>query len=145
MVTQAPDGTVEFRFFRPEARRITLAGDFNGWHRTSLLMTKGHDGWWRYQLKLAPGCYQFRYLGDGQWYTDYAAFGVEHGPFGMNSVVKVDPPRDEEIPAPQQPVVKFPHISETDRHQSDRGVGHSTRRGEDIRIPDAGLAELCLS
>jgi len=91
MVVQGPDGTVEFRFFRPKARRIALAGDFNNWHQSCFPMTRDADGWWRYQLKLAPGCYQFRYRGDGQWYTDYAAFGLEHGPFGLNSVVLVDP------------------------------------------------------
>ena len=116
MVTQARDGKVEFRFFRPHARHVTLTGEFNGWHKTSLPMTKGPDGWWHYELRLAPGCYQFRYLGDGQWYTDYAAFGLEHGPFGMNSVVKVDAPPRAETQTKRQPVVRLPHISETQDH-----------------------------
>ena len=102
MVTQTRDGAVEFRFFCPAASVVTLAGEFNGWHQTSLPMTKGPDGWWRRQLRLAPGCYKFRYVGDGQWYTDYAAFGLEHGPFGPNSVVKVDLPKGD-APEPAGP------------------------------------------
>ncbi|UCD30202.1 MAG: isoamylase early set domain-containing protein, partial [Planctomycetota bacterium] len=95
MVRQVRDGIVEFSFFRPYAICVTLVGDFNGWHTKSLPMTKGPDGWWRYRLRLAPGCYQFRYLVDGKWHTDYAAFGLEQGPYGFNSLVKVDPPENK--------------------------------------------------
>ncbi|HOB75442.1 MAG TPA: isoamylase early set domain-containing protein [Phycisphaerae bacterium] len=92
MVLQKTDGTVEFSFFRPTASSVFVAGDFNGWHKTSMPMTRGEDGWWHCRFRLAPGIYQFRYLADGQWFTDYAAFGLERGPFGWNSVLKVDPP-----------------------------------------------------
>jgi 1,4-alpha-glucan branching enzyme len=92
MVVQRADGIVEFSFFRPEAKQVSLSGDFNGWHKTSMPMSKDPDGWWRYDVRLAPGQYEFRYLSDGQWFTDYAAFGLERGPFGWNSVLKVDPP-----------------------------------------------------
>ncbi len=92
MVLQEMDGSVEFRFLRPEASSVALSGDFNGWHKTSMPMALGEDGWWRYRFLLAPGVYEFRYLADGQWFTDYAAFGLEPGPFGWNSVLKVDPP-----------------------------------------------------
>lgn len=91
MVRQMMDGLVEFRFFRPNARQVSLAGQFNGWQPGILTMKKSDDGWWRCRLSLAPGCYEFRYFADGQWFTDYAAFGVEPTPFGWNSVVKVDP------------------------------------------------------
>jgi 1,4-alpha-glucan branching enzyme len=108
MVTQHPDGTVTFRFFRPQAASAFLVGEFNGWHRSSLPMHRQADGWWRCALRLAPGCYQFRYLSDGEWFTDYAAFGVEYTPMGHNSVVKVDP-----VSAPKPEPVKLPHISQT--------------------------------
>jgi len=107
MVTQLPDGTVEFRFYRPGARHVTLAGDFNGWNKTSLPMHLGKDGWWRYAIRLAPGCYQFRYVADGEWHTDYAAFGLEHGPFSLNSVVKVEPAPGTRTATPRPAVVRF--------------------------------------
>ena len=43
-------------------------------------------------MKLPPGEFRFRYCADGVWYTDYAAFGVEPGQFGMDSVVYVAQP-----------------------------------------------------
>lgn len=109
MVTQLPDGTVEFRFYRPGARHVTLAGEFNGWHKQSLPMRMGPDGWWRYQLRLAPGCYQFRYLADDEWHTDYAAFGLEHSPFGVNSVVRVDAVLQTRKTPARPPLVRFPN------------------------------------
>jgi len=90
MVSQLQDGTIEFCFFCPYVNQVVLTGEFNGWNITSMPMNKGPDGWWRYRIKLNPGCYQFRYVGDGKWYTDYAAFGLTKGPYAYNSVVKVD-------------------------------------------------------
>jgi hypothetical protein len=104
MVTQTSNGTVVFQFYRPDVSRMTIAGDFNGWQH-SFYMTRGRDGWWRSQIELAPGTYRFRYVGDGQWFTDYAAFGVEPGPFGWNSVLKVDAPQVVITPEPT-PVVE---------------------------------------
>ncbi len=92
MVTQTTDGKLLFQFYRPGARQVTIAGDFNGWHHAACLMTPGRDGWWQCQIELPPGTHRFRYLADGEWFTDYAAFGVEPGPYGWNSVVLVHPP-----------------------------------------------------
>ena len=91
MVTQIPDGGVEFTFYRPDASNVAIAGDFNNW-QPSFQMTRLSDGRWHSHLKLAPGIYQFRYFADGEWFNDYAAFGLEHGPFGLNSVARVDAP-----------------------------------------------------
>lgn len=89
MVVQNGDGSVEFRFYRPNASAVFLAGDFNGWRRDCLAMRREADGWWVYTLFLAPGTYQFKYCVDGDWFLDYASFGLERGPFGWNSVVYV--------------------------------------------------------
>ncbi len=98
MVTQTNNGIVTFEFYRPNVERMAIAGDFNGWQH-SFQMTRGRDGWWRSQIELAPGTYRFRYMGDGQWFTDYAAFGVEPGPFGWNSVLIVEPRQTTTRPA----------------------------------------------
>ena len=78
-----------FRFLRPHAHRVHLAGAFNQWRVGDLPMTRLADGWWTATLNLEPGEYRFRYWADGQWFIDYAAFGVEHGPFGLDGVVRV--------------------------------------------------------
>ncbi len=92
MVVQLRNGNVEFRFYRPQARTVSVAGDFNDWNQASLPMKMGSDGWWRCQLRVAPGCYHFRYLSDGEWFMDYAAFGLDYGPKGLNSVAWIESP-----------------------------------------------------
>ncbi len=93
MVTQSADGTLTFQFFRADAHHVCLAGDFNGWQPHTLHMNKSSDGWFQCRLSLAPGTYRFRYCADGCWFTDYAAFGVEPSPLGLNSVLVVEPVR----------------------------------------------------
>ena len=92
MVTLQENGWAEFRFFRPAAARVFVSGDFNGWRPDQLGMTRQDDGWWALSLPLPAGNYRFRYLADGQWYTDFAAFGVEPGRFGLNSILHVHKP-----------------------------------------------------
>jgi len=92
MVT-VDNGVVEFSFFRPDAQGVFLVGEFNEWRTDQLPMTRSEGGYWRMRLKLASGVFKFRYLADGTWFTDYAAFGVEPGPFGFDSVLHVPAPR----------------------------------------------------
>jgi 1,4-alpha-glucan branching enzyme len=80
---------VEFNFLRPKAHSVCVAGDFNGWRRDDLPMTKSRQGFWKAKIRLPQGTFRFRYLADGQWYTDFAAFGVEPGPYGPVGVVYV--------------------------------------------------------
>lgn len=109
MVTLTPDGKSLFEFYRPGAHQLVIAGDFNGWQPT-FHMQRGNDGWWRAQVELAPGTYRFRYQADGEWFTDFAAFGVEPGPFGFNSVLRVEPatPRIAVTMAPKPAAVDTP-------------------------------------
>ena len=88
MVTVTEDW-VEFRFFRPGANRVHLAGEFNQWREGELRMVSLGDGYWIAKMKLPPGEFRFRYCADGEWYADYAAFGVEPGRFGLDSIVRI--------------------------------------------------------
>jgi 1,4-alpha-glucan branching enzyme len=84
------DNTAEFTFYRPAAKRVFLVGDFNSWKPTEMPLMRGENGYWRGVVKLPPGTFRFRYLADGQWYVDYAAFGVLQGPFGPDSIVRIE-------------------------------------------------------
>lgn len=90
MLVWHPDGIVEFRFFRPGAHRVHLVGDFNGWEASATVMFLEPSGDWVRCLRLQRGTYRFKYLADGEWFPDYAAFGVEWGPLGVNSVAVID-------------------------------------------------------
>jgi 1,4-alpha-glucan branching enzyme len=90
---------VQFRFYRPSAQKVYLAGEFNGWQEDQLPMVPAGNGYWLAVLRLQPGSYRFRYRADGQWFTDYAAFGIEYGPYGPEGVVRVAPrPAAVELP-----------------------------------------------
>jgi 1,4-alpha-glucan branching enzyme len=80
---------VTFEFLRPEADRVFLAGDFNGWRAGELPMRRDQAGLCKARLHLPKGTFRFRYLADGQWYADFASFGVDYGPYGPNGVVEV--------------------------------------------------------
>jgi 1,4-alpha-glucan branching enzyme len=83
------DGTIEFRFFRPDVTGVFIAGTFNGWATAHTPMQSDGDGWWRAELCLPEGDYQFRYIADGEWYTDHAANGIERSRTVWNSVLVV--------------------------------------------------------
>ncbi len=80
----------EFSFYRPQANAVHLAGDFNDWRSAELPMVRSEDGYWQAELRLPAGEFKFRYYADGEWFTDYAAFGLEPGRFGLDSVVRVE-------------------------------------------------------
>jgi 1,4-alpha-glucan branching enzyme len=87
------DDVVEFRFYRPNATQACVAGDFNHWRTGELVMEPDENGYWTARLQLPAGEFKFRYLADGVWYTDYAAFGLEMGRHGFDSVVRVPQPQ----------------------------------------------------
>jgi 1,4-alpha-glucan branching enzyme len=91
MTTQHPDGVIEFRFYRPQVDRVCVVGDFNSWSPSATVMVPDGQGWWSCLIRLSPGVYQFRYFAEGRWFLDYAAFGLERGPLGWNSVLNVTP------------------------------------------------------
>jgi 1,4-alpha-glucan branching enzyme len=80
---------VEFRFYHPGANQVHLAGDFNHWRKDELPMVRSDGGYWVARMRLPSGEFKFRYCADGEWFTDYAAFGVEPGRFGLDSVVRI--------------------------------------------------------
>lgn len=59
-----------FEFSAPDAKEVSLAGDFNDWDVKSLPLRKDKNGLWKIKLPLTPGCYQYKYILDGQWVND---------------------------------------------------------------------------
>ncbi|HDP80195.1 MAG TPA: hypothetical protein ENN21_05065 [Spirochaetes bacterium] len=61
---------IEFRLYKPEARMVSLVGDFNNWNPENDLLEKDHNGVWRLKKRLTPGSYRYRYIVDGRWMPD---------------------------------------------------------------------------
>ncbi|MDP9172321.1 MAG: glycogen-binding domain-containing protein [Planctomycetota bacterium] len=89
MTSIRDDGTVEFKFFRPSATVVKLAGDFCAWASGAISMQSQGDGWWIARMKLVSGEYRFRYIADGMWFTDFASHGIEVTKVAWNSVLLV--------------------------------------------------------
>ncbi len=62
---------VEFTF-TGKARRVALAGDFNGWSHDADVMKRLPDGSFALLKKLTPGIYQYKFLADTTWLLDDA-------------------------------------------------------------------------
>lgn len=76
------------------ADRVYLVGDFNHWDPRTLPFRRAHNGVWSITLDLpAHRRYEFRYLIDDHWCTDYHADGwaTKSGP-GLNSLVETTLP-----------------------------------------------------
>lgn len=99
------NGVAEFSFFRPNVKSVFISGDFNDWRTDQLSMTRGQNGYWHAKIPLPAGDFKFRYYSEGVWYTDFAAFGIEPGDNGFDSMLHVDPRRLMVEPAPVQPAV----------------------------------------
>jgi len=81
---------VVFRFPAPDAQRVMLAGDFNGWDPEAQPMKKGRDAVWSATVKLRPGAYQYKLIVDGVWQEDNTNPHRASTPDGIvNSVVEV--------------------------------------------------------
>ena|SRR5688572_29012412 len=89
MTSVRANGEVEFRFFRSGVREVRLAADFTEWQEQALSMLDEGNGWWTTRVRLGAGEYRFRYVADGQWFTDFASHGVELKKQIWNSVLVV--------------------------------------------------------
>ena len=59
-----------FRTYRPEARIISLVGDFNGWNPEHDIMKRGNDGIWKLEKRLSSGVFRYKFIVDGKWVPD---------------------------------------------------------------------------
>lgn len=75
-----------------DARKVFLAGSFNGWKEKDLLMNKTATGW-TLPLYLAEGTHTYKFIIDGQWRADEnnkEKLPDGHGDF--NSVLRLGSP-----------------------------------------------------
>ena len=85
------DGVI-FRYYDPDASRVDLVGDFNGWSpRAGAMVDKNGDGQWTLLYNLPPGVYTYKFVVDSiHWIPDPKnSDRVPDGFEGENSVVRV--------------------------------------------------------
>lgn len=55
----------------PDAKKVILAGSFNGWNEEKTKMSK-QDGQWMIGMELTAGKHYYKFIVDGQWMVDPA-------------------------------------------------------------------------
>jgi 1,4-alpha-glucan branching enzyme len=85
----APAGVVATRLSlqAPQARRVAVAGDFNGWNPEAAPLARGPGGAWTGVLELPRGRHQYMFVVDGEWVTDPAAPVTRDDGFGHRNAV----------------------------------------------------------
>jgi 1,4-alpha-glucan branching enzyme len=73
-----------------EARKVNVAGNFNGWRPEATPLKNIGAGEWVVRLMLRSGLYEYRFVVDGWWSEDPRASQRVANPYGsFNSVLLV--------------------------------------------------------
>ncbi len=81
---------IKFALLKPDAKRVSLCGEFNKWSPEATPMQRAEGGFWEKTVALAPGKYQYKFVVDGQWMHDPKAKENTPNQLGsLNSVVEV--------------------------------------------------------
>jgi 1,4-alpha-glucan branching enzyme len=81
---------VALELVKPGARKVCVAGSFNGWKPEQAPLVSVGDGHWVGNLTIDPGRYEYLFVVDGQWLPDPNAKETVQNPFGgRNSVLTV--------------------------------------------------------
>jgi 1,4-alpha-glucan branching enzyme len=67
---------VNFTCLAPEARQVSLMGDFNDWNPDAHPMKRQIDGAWTIQVPLSHGHHHYLFLIDGKTSLDPRAQGI---------------------------------------------------------------------
>ena len=88
---QGAAASVTFVLVAPQARSVALAGDFNDWDASRVLMRREASGLWTVDVPLTPGRYRYVFVVDGRRFVaDPAAPRAVGDDFGTpTSVVTV--------------------------------------------------------
>ncbi len=91
-IKQEPTVFVRLVLLQPEARSVSVAGDFNGWDPARTKLERSDGGMWTVTIPLRPGRYQYMFVIDGkEWIADPLATEETTDGFGsQNAVLDVD-------------------------------------------------------
>ena len=90
MVTLATARPTEFRFYAPQAKKVSVAGNFNNWDTKKFSAKKDSKGNWIVKLNLKPGRYEYKFVVDGSWLNDPKCNACVPNSFGSaNCVVEI--------------------------------------------------------
>jgi 1,4-alpha-glucan branching enzyme len=82
---------VAFLLHAPGAKHVAVSGDFNKWSTDTHAMKKDENGVWHRNAMLPAGRNEYRFLVDGQWWSDpkndqvcWNSFGTQNNIFDVH-------------------------------------------------------------
>ena len=85
---KSAQGKIKFEFSAPEAKAVSLVGNFNKWNSQANPMKKDKKGVWKATLSLGPGRYEYRFIADGNWENDPSCSCCVANEFGGKNCVR---------------------------------------------------------
>jgi hypothetical protein len=84
----APQVFVRLVLVQPDARSVSVAGDFNGWNPAQTKLERADGGIWTVTIPLKPGRYEYMFVVNGkQWIADPLAAEDAGDGFGAHNAV----------------------------------------------------------
>ena len=80
---------IKFELSAPEAKEVSLVGNFNQWNPQANPMKKDKKGMWKATLPLETGRYEYRFFTDGNWENDPSCSSFVANEFGGANCVKI--------------------------------------------------------
>lgn len=77
----------EFKFYAPQAKKVSLAGSFNNWDAPGLSAKRDSRGNWAVKINLKPGRHEYKFLVDGAWINDPHCTSCVVNSFGSKNCV----------------------------------------------------------
>jgi len=78
---------VTFSYLAPEARTVSLVGDFTQWEKAPLPLKKAKAGVWKKVVSLPAGRHEYRLVVDGEWRDDPHCPHRQPNQFGTENCV----------------------------------------------------------
>jgi 1,4-alpha-glucan branching enzyme len=79
----------EFSLSAPQAKSVSIVGDFNQWNVSSHSLKQDKKGVWSILLSLNPGQYEYRFFVDGEWHDDPSCGSFVENPFGTSNCLRI--------------------------------------------------------
>jgi 1,4-alpha-glucan branching enzyme len=80
---------IKFEYSAPEAKEVSLVGNFNQWNSQANPMKKDKKGIWKVTLSLEPGRYEYRFIVDGNWVNNPSCSSCVAYDFGGEICVRI--------------------------------------------------------
>ncbi len=81
--------SAEFKLYAPQAKKVSVAGNFNKWDTKADPAKKDAKGNWSVKVSLKPGSYEYKFFVDGNWMNDPRATSFVGNGYGSQNCVIV--------------------------------------------------------